>query len=129
LREDTTDRHNKKKNNTQLSKSKQDNKQTTNSFNQKLQTRTTPTPYKNSFKQKNEQKEIQPTTHNSNNQKKKSTANHNPQHQQQKFEYRSCKETKGKKFVQETKGGKKKQTRKSLLACLLAAYTQVATIL
>jgi hypothetical protein len=35
------------KNNTQLSKSKQDNKQTTKSFNQKLQTRTTPTPYKN----------------------------------------------------------------------------------
>jgi hypothetical protein len=62
----------------------------------------------------------QPTTHNTNNQKKN-------QHQQQKFEYRSCKEPKGKKFVQETKGGKEKHTRKSLLACLLAAYTQVAT--
>jgi hypothetical protein len=58
--------------------------------------------------------------------KKKSTANHNPQQQQQKFEYRSCKETKG-KICARNKGWKKKHTRKSLLACLLAAYTQVAT--
>jgi hypothetical protein len=94
------------KNNTQLSKSKQDNKQTTNSFNQMLQTRTTPTPYKNSFKQKSEQKEIQPTTHNSNN-KSLSTD--------------LARRQKG-KFVQETKGGKKKHTRKSLLACLLLTH-------
>jgi hypothetical protein len=74
-----------------------------------LQTRTTPTPYKNSFKQKSEQKEIQPTTHNSNN---------------KSLTTELARRQKG-KFVQETKGGKKTHTPER--ACLLAAYTQVAT--
>jgi len=92
-----------------------------------LQTRTTPTPYKNSFKQKREQKEN--TAHNPQQQPKKlkkiTTANHNPQPQLQKFEYRSCKETKG-KICARNKGWKK-NTHTHTHQKELAAYTQVAT--
>jgi hypothetical protein len=118
LREDTTDRHNEKRTTPNSPKAnkitnKQQSPSTKSCRPEQHQHHT-----KNSFKQKSEQKEIQPTTHNSNKIKLKINNSNN-----KSLTTELARRQKG-KLVQETKGGKKTHTpeRACLLACLLLTH-------